>query len=145
MSPRANAPAARTGSSFGWKLVGRTASLLLVLVLSASLGSSTASSQEVDVTGTWNLEVQTSQGGGSPTVTLQQEDGRLTGRYESDLLGTADVSGTVDGSAVTFSMEVSAQGTSLTVTYSGRAEGDTMSGDFDLGGMASGTFTGTRQ
>lgn len=105
-----------------------------------------ASAQDVDVTGTWMFDVETAQGGGTPTVTLEQDGETLTGHYSSDNLGEADLTGSVEGSQVTFSFDVDVQGTALTVTYTGTVEGpDAMSGTVDLGGMADGTFTATRQ
>lgn len=120
---------------------GMAAALVLMLALPTG-----ARAQAVDVTGTWILDVQTGQGGGTPTVTFEQDGENLTGHYSSDQLGEADLTGSVQGRDIRFTFDVSVQGMGFTVTYAGTVEGeDAMSGEIDLGGAASGTFTGERQ
>jgi hypothetical protein len=104
-----------------------------------------AQSSKVDVTGTWTFTVQTDAGTGTPTVTLRQEGEKLTGHYSSQNLGEADLTGTVKGQEITFTFNADAQGTALTVTYTGTIESkDSMKGTVDLGGLAQGTFTAKR-
>ena len=118
--------------------------LLTATVLIAAVAG--VSAQATDVTGKWLLEVQTSAGGGTPTLTLKQDGQKLTGHYSSAQLGEADVTGTVDGSKVTVKFAVEVQGTHLDVTYSGTLEGkDSIKGTVNLGGLGEGTFTGRRQ
>src|SRR5262249_44074359 len=101
---------------------------------------------KTDVTGKWLFSVTTDAGTGTPTVTLRQQGDSLTGRYSSQLLGEADLKGTVKDNKLTFSFTVNVQGTSLLVTYSGAVESkDVLKGTVDLGGQGSGTFTGKRQ
>ena len=103
-------------------------------------------SSKIDVTGQWTFTVQTDAGGGTPTVTLKQDGEKLTGHYSSQNLGEADLTGSVKGQEIKFTFNADAQGTSLTVTYTGTIENkDSMKGSVDLGGMAQGTFTAKRQ
>jgi hypothetical protein len=97
-----------------------------------------------DVSGTWQFDVQTDQGSGSPTFVLQQQAGKLTGTY-SGLLGKADVQGTVKGDEIVIEFETDAAGEKMTVRYAGKLEeGDTrVKGRVTLGDF-SGTFTGTK-
>ena len=105
-----------------------------------------AQNARVDVTGTWVFTVQTDAGAGTPTVTLKQDGEKLTGHYSSQNLGEADLTGTVKGREIKFTFSADAQGTTLTVTYTGTIENkDSMKGSVDLGGMAQGTFTAKRQ
>ncbi|HOQ60950.1 MAG TPA: hypothetical protein PKZ08_10040, partial [Vicinamibacterales bacterium] len=100
----------------------------------------------VDVTGTWVFEVQTQAGSGAPQVTFKQDGEALTGHYSSSLLGEADLKGTVKGRAITFTMTLTVQGTSLDVTYTGTIEdSNSMKGTVDFAGMGEGTFTGKRK
>jgi hypothetical protein len=116
------------------------------LIAAVSIAAIPAQQSKVNVTGTWTFNVQTDAGGGTPTVTLKQEGEKLTGRYSSQNLGEADLTGTVKGQEIRFSFNADAQGTSLTVTYTGTIESnDSMKGTVDLGGMAQGTFTAKRQ
>ena len=100
----------------------------------------------VNVTGKWIFTVETSAGGGMPTVTLNQDGEKLTGHYSSQTFGEVDLTGTVKGEAITFMFGADVQGTHLDVTYSGTVESkDAMKGKVNLGGLGEGTFTAKKQ
>jgi hypothetical protein len=100
----------------------------------------------VNLTGKWLFTVQTSAGGGTPTVTLKQEGEKLTGHYSSAQLGEADLTGTVKGSDMKFTFGTDVQGVHLDVTYTGTIESkDALKGTVNLGGLGDGTFTAKRQ
>jgi hypothetical protein len=102
-------------------------------------------SAQVNMTGTWALEVDVAGAVSTPSMVLQQSGMTLTGRYTSEQLGQADVTGTVEGSNVTVSFGGELQGQAFTVTYAGTVGADGVwSGTFDLGGLADGTFRGTK-
>lgn len=127
-----------------------SASASVAVVLAAALVASAAltvrAQGKVDVTGKWALEVNTEAGGTTtPSVTLKQDGEKLSGRYSSATLGDADVSGTIKGQNITFSLTGNAQGQSIQVTYTGTAEGSSMKGKIDLAGVGGGTFTGKKQ
>jgi hypothetical protein len=99
---------------------------------------------KINVSGQWVLDVQTDQGGGSPTFVFKQDGEKLTGKY-SGLFGEAEITGTVKGQSINFSFSGDAQGTAVKVTYEGTVESnDSMKGKVDLGGVGQGTFTGKR-
>jgi hypothetical protein len=105
-----------------------------------------AQSAKVDLTGKWTFTVTTDAGTGEPTVTLKQDGEKLTGHYSSQVLGEADLTGTVKGDKIEFAFTADAQGTKLEVKYSGTVESkDALKGTLDLGGLGSGTFTAKRQ
>jgi hypothetical protein len=114
-------------------------SLLGAIVLSAIVVSA-----QTNLTGKWVLDVQTDAGSGTPTVTLKQDGDKLSGHY-SGQLGEAELTGSVKGNDFSFSFSGDLQGQAFKVTYKGTADKDTMKGTLDLGGMASGTFTGKKQ
>jgi hypothetical protein len=97
-----------------------------------------------DVTGTWIMSVQTSAGSGSPTFTLVQTGDSLSGTYKGQL-GEAPVTGTISGNDITLEFNIDAQGQSLTIKYTGKVDGKSVSGNVALGAFGSGTFTGTKQ
>ena len=79
-------------------------------------------------------------------MSLEQNGSELTGHYSSEALGEADVTGTIDGNGLRFSLQASLQGVSLEVVYMGTVEADgTLSGRIALGDLGGGTFTGTRR
>ncbi len=94
-----------------------------------------------DITGTWSFEVVTDAGSGTPKFVFKQEGEKLTGTY-SGQLGEAKVTGTVKGQEVTFSFDIGAA-----VVYQGHIDesGKKITGNCDIAGQATGTFTGTRQ
>lgn len=102
-----------------------------------------ASSAKVDVTGAWDVEVQTDQGSGNPAFTLKQEGEKLTGNYKG-LLGESALTGTVKGDKIEFSFKVSGQ-VEGTVTYTGTTDGKTMKGKVSLAGVGEGTFSGKKK
>lgn len=98
-----------------------------------------------DMTGTWNLSVESPQGTSNPSLELTQDGENVTGTYTSSMLGEADVSGTEKDGEFNLTADVSAQGQVLTLTYTGKVDGDSLTGSLDLGGMGSADFTGTRE
>jgi hypothetical protein len=113
--------------------------LLVMVALTVAQVASAA-----DVTGTWHMAVETSAGSGTPTFVLVQKGEAITGSYKGQL-GEADVTGTIKGDDVSLVYKVDAQGQNLTVTYTGKVDGSSMSGKVSLGQLGDGTFKGTKQ
>jgi hypothetical protein len=105
--------------------------------------AASSSGEKVDVTGSWNVTVETEAGSGNPSFTFKQEGEKLSGRYKG-LLGEFDVTGTVKGDKIEFSFKATGQ-VEGTVTYSGTTDGKTMKGKLSLAGLGEGTFTGKKQ
>lgn len=103
-------------------------------------------SAQVNMTGTWAMEVDVDGAVSNPELVLEQSGMAVTGRYTSAQLGEADVTGTIAGNEVTVVFEANVGGQSAPVEYKGtvNAEG-VWSGTFDLAGLAGGTFTATKQ
>lgn len=114
-------------------------------VVALSLAFAAPASAQVDMTGTWEFDVDVQGQVTNPSMTLQQDGSAITGTYSSDTLGQADVTGTVDGNSVTVTFEVDFGGQGGTVSYSGtvNAAGQ-WSGAFSLAGLADGTFVGEK-
>lgn len=98
----------------------------------------------VDATGTWSLEVDTGQGTGTPTFILKQDGEKISGQYKG-MFGEAPVAGTIKGNEIAFSVDITIEGNSARITYTGTIEKDTMKGKVKFGDLAEGTFKGTRQ
>lgn len=121
-----------------------TKALIVIIALVVAVAAPGIAAQSVNVTGKWILDVQTDAGSGTPALTFKQDGEKLTGHY-SGQLGENEVTGTIKGNAITFGFQGDFGGQTLKVTYTGTVEKDTMKGTVDLGGMASGTFTGKKQ
>lgn len=112
--------------------------------LIALLAFTAATLAGADVTGTWQMEVQTDQGSGSPTFVLRQQGEKLTGTY-AGLLGKTEVRGTVKGDEMVIEFETDALGDKATVRYTGKLEGDSkVAGKVSMGDFG-GTFTGSKK
>ena len=100
-----------------------------------------------DVSGTWQLAVETSQGTGTPTVTFKQDGEKLTGTFNSQILGEAKLTGTVKGNAIEFSFEGDAGGQTIKVNYKGSIESpSTMKGTAVYAGLDDkATWTATKK
>ena len=117
--------------------------LPMLFALTIAVG---AQGGKTDVTGKWLFNVQTDAGTGTPTVTFKQVGEKLSGHYSSQTLGEADLSGSVKGQTVNFTFNADLQGQSVPVTYAATIESkDSLKGTIDIGGVATGTFTGKRQ
>ncbi|MDQ3013788.1 MAG: hypothetical protein M3X11_24175, partial [Acidobacteriota bacterium] len=60
----------------------------------------------INVTGSWDVEVQTDQGSGNPAFTFKQDGEKLTGSYKG-ALGESTLAGTVKGDKIEFSFKAS--------------------------------------
>jgi hypothetical protein len=90
--------------------------LLLALML-CSLGAFSA-----DITGSWEMTVETNQGAGTPTVEFKQSGEKLTGIFHSQIFGDVKIEGTVKGDVVEFAFVADAGGQSIKVSYKGKVE-----------------------
>jgi len=107
--------------------------------------SASGQAAKVDLTGTWTFTIMSDAGVGTPTVTFKQDGEKLTGHYSSMLLGEADLTGTVKGPAIEFTVRADLGGMPLEFKFTGTVENkDSVKGklDSDAGG---GTFTGKRK
>ena len=109
------------------------------------IGSISAQSTKVDVTGVWLFTIMSELGTGTPTVTFKQEGEKLTGHYSSQLVGEADLTGTVKGQTIEFVISAELQGTKLEFKYTGTVDGKEMKGNLSAGDLGGGTFTAKRK
>lgn len=113
----------------------------LITLCFLSVASVAKAADEVNITGTWNLNVKTESGqGGSPIFVLKQDGNKLTGTYKG-YFGEAPVKGTVKGE--NFEMKYGRPGQEI--IYKGKSDGKKMSGEIDFAGQDKGTFTGEKQ
>lgn len=99
----------------------------------------------VDVTGNYDVSVVTPSISASPGLSLKQEGEKLTGEYESAQYGKFPLSGTVKGTAVEFSVEMTIEGNSIVASFSGTVENGVIKGSVAYADFAEGTFTATKK
>jgi hypothetical protein len=118
----------------------------LVLLLAAAVGAQEdkQKSTTANVAGAWALQVETGAGSGSPSATFKQDGEKLSGKYVGTF-GEAELTGTIKGRDITWSVDANFEGNSFKIVYVGTVDGDSMKGSVTLGDLAEGTFTGKRK
>jgi hypothetical protein len=112
--------------------------LAVGLVMGASMAQ--AADKAVDITGTWDLAVETPSGTGNPVLEIKQEGAELSGTY-SGAFGTAPLKGKIKGEK----FEVKFNSGGIDMVYKGKSDGTTMKGSVDLGQYGMGSFTGNKK
>ena len=95
------------------------------------------------VDGNWNLVMSTPMGERTATLSLKSAGGTLTGMQGADGNSTEIFDGTANGDDVAWKVSIT-NPMPLTLEFSGKVSGDSMSGEMDIGPMGSFSFTGTR-
>jgi hypothetical protein len=111
-------------------------STILLLLLSTF----SVSAQAVDVSGKWNMKVETSAGSGTPVFVLKQTGETVTGTYTGQF-GEATVTGTSKEKEIKLEFKAG----EYNVVYTGTVEGNTMKGKVAIGDVAQGTFSGMKE
>ena len=118
--------------------------LLLVISLSVTAillnGSVSVQAQAIDVSGKWNMKVETTAGSGSPVFVLKQSKDSISGTYTGQL-GEAAVKGTIKDKEIRLEFK----GGEISCVYTGTVDGNTMKGKAVFGDLGEGTFTGTKE
>jgi len=118
-----------------------TTTLMAALVLALALGGCAGFKAKMGqgMAGTWQLEVATPSGIGTPLFQLKQQGNKLSGTYQG-AFGEAPLQGEVNGS----DFVIRFTNGSLPMTYTGQVAGDIMEGFIDFGGQGEGTFVGRK-
>jgi hypothetical protein len=103
-----------------------------------------AAAKVTDVSGTWELNVESPMGSRASDAIFTQSGETLGGKMVSSR-GEVPLTGTIDGDTVKFGINVNVQGQSLQIDYSGTVTGDTMSGTVVFGSFGDGKWTGKRK
>lgn len=117
--------------------------MLLAASAAAVLLATSAIAADANVSGEWDLTVESQMGTSNPHLSLKQDGGKITGTYKG-MLGEQPVTGTVKGNEFAINFKANAQGMDLDVTYSGTVEGASMTGSVKLGDLGEATFTGKK-
>ena len=97
--------------------------LLIPLLLTA---------QEVDVSGDWEMTMQIRDREITQNVRFEQDGEKLTVTMEGRM-GESTGEGTIKGNKVEWTITRETPRGDMTITYSGTVEGDTMSGEAQMG------------
>jgi D-glucosaminate-6-phosphate ammonia-lyase len=103
-----------------------------------------AAAKVTDVTGTWELNVESPMGSRASDAVFTQAGETLGGKMVSSR-GEVPLNGTINGDAVAFGINVNVQGQDLQIDYTGTVTGDTMSGTVVFGSFGDGKWTGKKK
>lgn len=109
----------------------------LVLLMTAMA----AAAQSASVVGSWDITIESPQGKRDSVLVIKQDAGKLTGAMKSPRGERPLDSVKLEGSDITFVMTANVQGQDMVFTYKGKVEKDSMKGDADFGGFATGSWS----
>ncbi|MBI5261746.1 MAG: hypothetical protein HY852_08015 [Bradyrhizobium sp.] len=95
------------------------------------------------VDGNWNLTMTTPMGDRQSTLSLKSSGGTLTGTHGAEGSTEEIFDGTVSGDDVAWKVSIT-NPMPLTLSFSGKVDGDSINGEMGIGPMGSFPFTGTR-
>jgi len=112
-----------------------------LLISSAAFAAGRAALQADKVVGSWDITIQSPNGTNNATLNIKNDGGKLTGALKSPRGERPLDSVTVSGSDIKMVMKANVQGNEMIFTYTGKVENNSMKGDVDFGGMATGSWS----
>lgn len=107
------------------------------------VAATTPTAPTVDLSGRWDVQIQYQLGTAKHKLFLTARRNKVSGTH----IGWANegaVRGEIDGSRVSLRSALAASGQSLPYHFKGKVEGDSMSGEVELGEYGKATWTATR-
>src|SRR5436189_3688346 len=99
---------------------------------------------QTNLTGDWDVTIQSPQGANTVKVTLKQDGDKVSGLFKSPMGELPFTGGTLTGDDLKFAFTVPVQGQPLEITLTGKVAGDTISGKAEFGGFGEGDWTAKR-
>ena len=113
-----------------------SALFIIALLISSAFG-------QTSVAGDWDGSFNTPGGARPFKIVLKVDGEKLTGTAKRSS-GDVPITGTIKGDAISFSYTINYGGNDLTLIYSGKVAGDSMSGTVSFGGNAEETWSAKR-
>lgn len=113
----------------------------LVLIVAQLLGASSQAAQGASIVGSWDITIESPQGKNTSVLMIKKDGDKLGGMIKGARGERPLESVTLSGSDITFVMKANIQGQDMVFTYKGKVEKDSMKGDADFGGFATGTWS----
>lgn len=118
--------------------------LKLGVAVAVLLAMSRLASAQADISGTWVVSLETPQGKMELETTVKQDGDKVSGQLASPM-GTVDFSGTYAKNELSILYSVPIQGQVIDIRMTGNAQGDTLSGMVDLGGLLQAPWSAKRK
>lgn len=116
----------------------------LALAVAPAVAQEAAKPKPVNITGAWEMTVETPQGQMTITANYKQDGETLTGNHVSEM-GEAALKGTVKGADVEYTLTLDMGGQQMAIVHKAKVDGDTMTGSADIEGMGSIAFKSKRK
>lgn len=113
-------------------------SILFLLVVSLN-------ALEADVTGDWEITITTQRGERIRSMHIDQEGEKITVTMEGMRGGEMKGEGTVKGNEIEWTVTMETQRGEFSISYSGKIEGDTMSGEAQMGDFGTMEWTAKKK
>jgi hypothetical protein len=124
--------------------VMKTLAAVLVVLAVALVPVAAQNAKKIDITGTWEMTVESPQGQMVITATYKQEGETLTGKHVSEM-GETPLKGTVKGADIEYTVTLDMGGQVMSIVHKAKVDGDTIKGSADIEGMGSIPFTAKRK
>jgi L-seryl-tRNA(Ser) seleniumtransferase len=98
-----------------------------------------------DISGVWNVHIEYASSSSNHSLFVRQLDGgRLQGTHQGDFI-SRDLTGAIEGDSVRLASSIQeSHGDSIGYRFTGTVQGDTMSGNLDLGEYLAAKWTASR-
>jgi autotransporter translocation and assembly factor TamB len=116
----------------------------LALAVAPAVAQDAAKPKAIDITGSWEMTVESPQGTMVITANFKQDGEMLTGTHVSEM-GEAPLKGTVKGADVEYTLTLDMGGQQMSIVHRAKVDGDTMKGSADIQGMGTIAFTAKKK
>jgi hypothetical protein len=99
---------------------------------------------QTNVTGDWDVTIQSPQGTNTVVVTLKQDGEKVSGIFKGQQGELPFEGGTLTGNDLKFAFTVNLQGNSIIISLTGKVDGAAISGKADFGGFGEGDWSAKR-
>jgi hypothetical protein len=99
---------------------------------------------QTNVTGDWDVTIQSPQGTNTVLVTLKQDGEKVSGLFKGPQGELPFEGGTLTGNDLKFAFTVNVQGNSIIISLTGKVDGAAISGKADFGGFGEGDWSAKR-
>ena len=114
-------------------------------VAAMMLAMATIASAQNKAIGTWDFTTVSPEGTFTTQLVIRDDGGKLVAVGKSQRGERPYDSVEVNGSKITLVVTISYNGSPMTITYNGQIADQNMGGEADFGGLATGTWSASRQ
>ena len=118
--------------------------LWVALAVAPIVAQDAAKPKPVDITGSWEMTVESPQGAMTIVANFKQDGETLTGTHVSEM-GESPLKGTVKGANVEYTLTLDMGGQQLSIVHKAKVDGNTMTGGAEIEGMGTITFTAKKK